>query len=148
MRTPTTWFVVADGAHARILARKGRTQRLTNVFPYEFAAPHAPNRRFVTDRPGAFADRGPGAHAYAPRIAARDLEKLAFIRDVAAVVDEAAEAQAFDRLILIAPPATLGGLRTMLNEKTKARIAAEIKKDLTHLSLPALERHLAEIAVA
>lgn len=145
MMPKTTWIVVADGAHARIAAWSRAEERLVTAKPYDFAAPHAPNCKFVSDRPGAFADRGPGAHAYTPKHERREYEKIAFTRDVAAVIDAAAEAEEFDRLVLVAPPPTLGRLRTMLHAKARRRVTKQVAKDLVRLSLPQLERQLAPI---
>lgn len=146
MKPKKTWFVVADGAHARVATFDGTGRRLKMAWPYELAAPHAPNRKFVSDRPGSFADRGPGVHSYTPRHERRDYEKLAFARDVAAAIDAAAEASEFDHLVLIAPPPMLGRLRAMLHEKARRRIAVQWAKDLTHLTLPQLERQVAVLA--
>ncbi len=140
MTPKTTWIVVADGAHARVVA--WRNGVLQPAQPFEFAASHAPNRKFISDRPGTFADRGPGAHSYTPKHERREYEKMAFTRDVAAVIDAAGEANRFDRLVLVAPPAALGRLRAMLNGKSRARIVAQLGKDMIHLSLPQLQRHL------
>lgn len=142
MMPKKTWIVVADGAHARIATWSDAGARLRMAEPYEFAAPHAPNRKFISDRPGTFADRGPGAHSYTPKHERRDYEKIAFARDVAAVIDAAAEAGKFDRLVIVAPPPVLGRLRVMLRGKTRERIVGQMAKDLVHLSLPQLERHL------
>lgn len=145
MTQTTTWILLADGAHARIATWSGEIGGLKPARPFEFAAPHAPNRKFISDRPGAFADRGPGAHTYAPKHERREYEKIAFARDVAAVIDAAAEAEEFDRLVLVAPPPTLGRLRTMLHAKARTRIARQVAKDLVHLSLPQLERQLTSL---
>jgi protein required for attachment to host cells len=144
MTPKRTWIVVADGAHARIATVADGALKPTQ--PFEFAAPHAPNRRFISDRPGAFADRGPGAHSYTPKHERRQHEKVIFARDVATFIDAAAEANRFDRLILVAPPSALGRLRAMLQPKSRARIVAQLGKDLIHLSLPQLQRHLVAFA--
>lgn len=143
MKEPKTWILVADGAHARLVFRDGRRGPIKRALPYDFGAPHPPTRRFVSDRPGRFpVGTMPARHAVEPRTDRRDYEKLAFARDLAAVIDRAAARRAFDRLVVVAPPAALGRLRTVLTPRTRALIAAEVAKDLTHVPLHALAGHL------
>jgi protein required for attachment to host cells len=143
MKEEKTWILVADGAHARLVFRDGRRGAIKRALPYDFGAPHAPTRRFVSDRPGRFpAGTMPARHAIEPRTDRHDYEKLAFARDLATVIDRAAARGAFDRLVVVAPPAALGKLRTVLTPRTRALIAAEVAKDLTHVPLHALAGHL------
>ena len=48
----------------------------------------------------------------------------------------------YDRLVLVAPAATLGELRKALNAHATDRLAAEIAKDLTNLPEHELPKHL------
>lgn len=146
MRAPRTWIVVADGARARIARHDGPRRGLRPAMSFEFAAPHPPTQGFVSDRPGTYADRGAlGIHRLAPRTDRRDHEKALFAGDLAKVLAKAAGHKAFDRLILVAPPAALGRLRAALNRHTRALITAEVGKDLTHVPIHALSAHLADV---
>jgi protein required for attachment to host cells len=116
---------------------------------HEFAAPHAPTRDFVSDRPGTYPDRGAlGTHRLAPKTDRHEHEKVLFAADVGAVVNKAAEEKAFDRLIVVAPPEALGNLRAALKEHARALVTAEIAKDLTHVPLHALAEHLRDVIEA
>jgi protein required for attachment to host cells len=146
MKPTRTWIVIADGARARIARTTGRGRPIEPAFDHEFAAPHAPTKDFVSDRPGSNSDSGgPGVHSYAPRTDRREYEKTLFAGDVAEVVNKAADEKAFDRLVLVAPPATLGRLRAAINERMRPLIAAEVGKDLTKVPLHALHEHLEEV---
>jgi protein required for attachment to host cells len=46
-------------------------------------------------------------------------------------------------LVLVAPPAILGRLRTALKPRTRNMVTAEVGKDLTHLNLREVPKHLA-----
>jgi len=52
MKAKVTWVVIANGAHARIAMNAGVGKGLKPAMSREFAAPHVPNRRLVSDRPG------------------------------------------------------------------------------------------------
>jgi protein required for attachment to host cells len=143
MKAKTTWIVIADGARARIAINDGIGKGLKPALDYEFAAPHAPSGRMISDRPGRQADPGGGAsHGVEPRLDRHDYEKVLFARDIAAALEEAAHRKAFDRLVLVAPPAALGRLRAALSSNLRQQVAAEISKDLTHLPLHKVGDHL------
>jgi protein required for attachment to host cells len=74
-----------------------------------------------------------------------EYEKFLFARDLAAVVERAATAKRFERLVLVAPPAALGRLRLALTQRTRRMIRAEIGKDLTHIPFRELPAHLGEV---
>ena len=88
---------------------------------------------------------GPGRHAMAPRVDWHEFEKTRFAKEVATALNKAAGGQAFDRLILVAPPKTLGSLRAGLDKTAATRITGELAKDLTNLALDALPGHLSEL---
>lgn len=145
MKPTRTWILVANGARARIALNKGPGKGLIPAVDRELAASHAPTSDLVTERPGRQADAGATrSHAVAPRTDRHEYEKTLFAKDVAAILEEAAEKRDFDRLVLVAPPPTLGRLRSCLTARTRSLITAEIGKDLTRLAFPELERHLSQ----
>ena len=72
-------------------------------------------------------------------------EKRLFARDLAREINEAAYKGAFDRLVLVLPAKSLGDLRTQLDKDTRARVVAELSKDLTHVPLHELPAHLSSV---
>jgi protein required for attachment to host cells len=100
----------------------------------------------LADKPGrASSSVGNGRSALEPQTDWHRFEKHKFAREMAKVLDAAAANKAFDRLILIAPPATLGDLRTELGDQTRKLVSAELAKDLTRHAEQELPQHLAEI---
>jgi protein required for attachment to host cells len=145
MKPKRTWIVIANGARARIARSNGPGKALEPAFAYDFAAPRAPTRAIVSDRPGTYPDRGGlGTHQFAPKTDRHEYEKTLLAGDLAEVLDKGAVERAFDRLILVAPPAMLGRLRQAITRRAQSRVTAEIKKDLTHVPWHALRRHLGE----
>ncbi len=145
-RKYTTWILIADGARAHIIANDGPGKGLKPVPGREYTGINLPTREIGTDKPGRTFDRaGTGRHAKEPRVDWHQFEKHKFARSMAKVLDKAAGNGAFDRLVLVAPPQTLGELRGALDKKTRARITAESAKDLTNLSIHELPEHLSEV---
>ncbi len=143
MKPIRTWIVVADGAHARFFLNEGPGRGLTPALPEAPAVPHPPTREQGSDRPGrVFESADSSRHALEPRADWHRLEKQQFARAVARIVDQASGDNAFDRLVLIAPPKTLGDLRAALGQASHGAIHRELAKDLTHVADAALPAHL------
>ena len=146
MRKRTTWILIADGARARIVLSEGWSSGLERALDYDFAVSHVPTRTFGTDRPGrTFGSADGSRHAVEPRVDWHEYEKHLFAVSMAKVLDEAAERGAFDRLVLVAPPKTLGALRAALKPRTRKMVIAEVGKDLTHVPVRGLTEHLRDV---
>lgn len=142
-----TWVLIADGMRARILKWEGH-DRFTAALDQEMYDPavHGFSRDLKSDRPGRSFHTGSSArHAVEPRHDPHQQEKHQFARHVAQMIDDAAARNAFDRLILVAPPKTLGDLRAMLGAVAAKRVVGEIHKDLIHTPVHELAGHLAGI---
>jgi protein required for attachment to host cells len=77
-----------------------------------------------------------------PRLPHRE-QKRQFARRIAQAIEERQAASSFDRLVVVAPAATMGDSRAALPDKVKAAIVAELVADLTHTPLSELPAHLA-----
>lgn len=137
------WVLVADGEKALILRNEGDgaypNLQVTRLIEQDNPA----TRDQGTDRPGRFSD-GPSVHRSA--VQETDWHRLAeerFARDLADRLYKAAHAGRFDRLILVAPPRTLGELRDALHKEVRARVIAEIDKDLTNHPVHEIEKIVA-----
>jgi protein required for attachment to host cells len=143
MPIPTTWIVVADGELARFHLYAGRETKLEPALPFEMRAPNPSTQEQGADRPGRVFDSGGQARqAIQPHADWHRETKRKFARDIAALLGEKAREKAFQRLILIAPPKTMGDLREALDDMTAACVKSEITKDLTHLSARELHDYL------
>ncbi|UCH73938.1 MAG: host attachment protein [Rhodospirillales bacterium] len=141
----TTWFVIADGAKARVLARHGGAGPLEPASELCFTEAEArlPSRDVGADRPGRVHESADTArHAMEPRVDWHRFAKQQFAKSVAAALEAAAQAKRFGQLVLVAPPRTLGDLRQALGPHAAARVAGEIAKDLTNLPDHDLPAHL------
>jgi protein required for attachment to host cells len=70
-------------------------------------------------------------HAVEPHHDYRKLEKHRFAADLASFIERACAEDRFDRFLLVAPPRTLGELRSLLSARVKSRLWKEIGKDFS-----------------
>lgn len=146
MQKKRTWILVADGARARVLVNDGIGKGLHSAIDGEMAHALPPTRELGSDRPGRGQQCGTGGrHAIQPHVDWHRFEKEKFSKEMATLLDAAAEHGAFHRLVLIAPPRTLGDLRGALGAKARSLIHAEIDKDLTHVAIRELPNHLTNV---
>jgi protein required for attachment to host cells len=143
MKATRTWFLVADGARARIVETTGSNKEVRMVDLGQLEAESRPSRELGSDRPGRVSESvGQQRHAIEPRKDPhRGLETL-FAHQLVDILDERLASKSFDRLVLVAPPVMLGDLRKALSEALRAVVAAEVAKDLTKVATNELMRHL------
>lgn len=146
MKARKTWILIADGARARVVQYEGPGKGLLPALGYDFATNHAATHEIGTDKPGRMVGGGIGSHhAMEPKVDWHTYEKHLFATELAKELGEAHTHGAFDALVLVAPPKTLGALRQGLDDKVKDTISAELGKDLTHLTILELGDHLGDV---
>lgn len=142
-----TWVAVADGQKAVILRNEDVDAKPSLRLVESKEIDNPPARELGTDRPSRMNDGRAGG----VRKSAFDdtdfhqLAKEQFARDFAARLNKAATAGAFDRLVVIAPPSTLGELRAHYSADLKKRLAGEVDRDLTKHPIPDIEKHVAAV---
>ncbi len=76
------------------------------------------------------------------RTTPRHVEAVRFARRIARRLDDARRNGEFEELIVVAGPPFLGLVREGLSRPTRARVVHEVRKDLVHMPLAALQKHL------
>ena len=146
MKPSITWILIADGARARIFANRGPGKGISPVEGGVFKSDHAPNRELASDRPGrTFESADVTRHAIEPAQDPHRELKRAFAAQLAAYIEERLAENAFSRLVLVAPPVTLGDLRAALSQPVRERVSAELDNDLTNTPVEELPKHLATV---
>ena len=146
MRKTVTWVLVADAARARILRNEGPGRGIEREVVREFAQDIPPGREIMADRPGrGFESANPGRHAMEPSSDPREVEAIRFLREVVAYLEKANNGRAFDRLVLVAPPAALGTLRAQVSKPLAAKVTGQLNKDLTHVPVHDMAKHLEDV---
>lgn len=146
IKKAVTWIVVADGARAHVVRQTGAGAALESVPGEEFVNPsHGRTSDLGGDKPGRVADSSHlGTRHAIEQVDWHRFEKKKFARSVAEHIERAAEAKSFDKLVLVAPPETLGELRAHLGKHGTAKVTSEIAKDLTHVPVDQIASHLGD----
>lgn len=134
------WIVVADGRKALFLRNEGEALypnlKVARILE---AVANPRSTEQGTDRPGRLAS---GTHRSAvEQTDWHDANKRAFAAKVAEAFAKD-HAGSTDGVILAAAPRTLCELRKALPAPLHSLLLAEIDKDLTHLTVYEIERHL------
>lgn len=146
MKPTITWVLIADGARARVYVNEGPGKGIEAVAGAEYAADHRPDREILDDKPGrTFESANTTRHAYEPPHDPHRELKRSFAESLVAMLEEKLAQKAFDRVVLVAPPAMLGDLRSELSEPLRAAIYAELDKDLTKTPADELPKHLGAV---
>lgn len=139
-----TWVVVADGEKALVFTNDDTEDRpFLNILCKE-ELENPPTREQAANRRGRFNDAGAGG-AHRSAVADTDwheFEKTRFAKDFAETLNKAALKNAYDRLVLFAPPSALGDLRKELHQETEQRLAYSEAKDFTNHPVEDIEEAL------
>lgn len=146
MRQLRTWILVADGARGRIFESIGKSADVTELEGLRRETDLPPTRELDDDRPG----RGnvPATthrHGFQPTSDSHRELKRDFAEELAALLDEQLAAGAYDSLVVVAAPTTLGDLREAFSDRVRNVIKAEIDKDLTKHSARELRAHIGDV---
>jgi protein required for attachment to host cells len=144
-------IVVADRSEARFYDMTRSDGPLRPSGRMANAAAHLHERDLVSDRPGRVFDRAARAHTRREASAhhatggertARRQEALGFARRVARRLGVDLRQDRFDRIVLMAGPASLGLLRAAFPDPIRRHIACEVRKDLVHVDEAAIRAHV------
>jgi|SRR5690242_13867324 protein required for attachment to host cells len=132
MQVPHDAFVVvADGRKMLFFRNEGDAVYPNLVVERVREQDNPPAREQATDAPGvAFSSSGPGRSTY-EETDFHQLEEDRFAAETAERLRKRALANDFEKLIVVAPPRTLGELRKHYHKEVTDRLIGELDKDLT-----------------
>ncbi|MGI9512779.1 MAG: host attachment protein [Anderseniella sp.] len=146
MKPVRTWILLADGTRARVVCNTGPGKGLEVVRGMEFEGDNVRSGDVMADRPGrTFDSAGAHRHAMEPPSNPQREAKRSFAGELVAGLQDQLQAQAFDRLVLVAAPATLGDIRKALTKQLLATVYAEVPKNLVHVPNQELGGHLGDV---
>jgi protein required for attachment to host cells len=154
MQIPHDGYVlVADGQKMLFFRNEG-DEAYPNLEVVSAAEhPDAKTREQGTDEPGRSAAggaaRGQGITVKAGRSAYSEtdfhtLEEQRFAADAAEMLKQRALANEYEKLLIVAPPSTLGELRKHYHKEVERRLIGEIPKDLTNHPVDQIEKVISE----
>lgn len=145
MKPTRTWVLIADGAHGRVLEQVGRGHALSEVPGMKRVAELPRSHDLGDDRPGRTEQSvGTARSAMEPRSDPHRELKRQMARELAELMATKLAERAYDRLIVVAPPVTLGDLREALPEPVRKVVAHEVASDLTRTPDHEIARHLGD----
>ena len=144
LKIPHNAFVfVGDGRKALFLRNEGDEKypnlKTENVFAEENPLTHEQG----SERPGRVSKAyDSGQRSAVEPVDWHHIEEHRFTRRVAAAMEEVVRSRNVPALVIVAPPKTLADLREAFHADVKARVIAEINKDLTKHPVGEIETHL------
>ncbi|MGF1550494.1 MAG: host attachment family protein [Sphingomonadaceae bacterium] len=144
MRVPhDCMVVVADGSKMLFFRNEGDDEHLNLQVERKREQDNPPNRVQKTDEAGrSFSSAGPGRSAY-QETDFHQLEEDRFAADTAELLKRRALEKEYEKLIVVAPPRTLGELRRHYHKEVEDRLAGEVAKDLTGHTVADIEKIIA-----
>lgn len=137
--TKDTWVLIADGEKALFLRNDVDAQDPDlNVVRIE----EQDNPKDIdqsANRPGRMPDTGQGQRSALDDTDWHQLAKERFADDLADILYKQAHKGAFERIVIVAPPATLGELRDKMHQEVTDKVIAEIDKTLTNHPIDEIE---------
>jgi protein required for attachment to host cells len=137
-RQKKTWLMVGDGASAQFYSLHAIPLRLTKVpsgaLKAARGAPRGTGHK-PESRKTAHVAAGHGGHQRGEDM---------FVERIVEAMGAAAEDGEFDDIIVVLPPKALAHFRALAGPDIQKRVRREICGEWTGLTMPDLERHLAE----
>jgi protein required for attachment to host cells len=138
---PRIWIVVADRVKAHIYRKSADKIEL-------IADAEKSHKKAKADGPLKNVSHIPATHGHYlsdPRDRENHHDDREFVLELITWLAQAEQDKAFDRLVLVAAPRTLGEMRSCLNKPLSARIIAEINKELTKVPPAKIRAYLNEM---
>jgi protein required for attachment to host cells len=134
---------VGDGCKALFLRNAGDEKFPNLVVERVFAEDDPPTREQGTDGPGrAFASARSTRRSAVEATDWHEIEERRFVRWVCAALEKLTRERGAPALVIAAPPRALADLRRALHPDVRARVVAEVDKDLAKHPIPDIEKHL------
>lgn len=143
LQTPNKSLVlVSDGQKALFLRNRGTARQVDLVVENTMTQSNPPTRELGTDKPGRRAGAGSARGAIEETDRHQQAEDR-FAGEIADSLYKGAHEGAYDRLIIVASPTSLGVLRQRLHNEVTEKVIAEIPKTLTQHTVTDIQKILA-----
>lgn len=126
----TTWFMIADGAKARVFESRGRVHGWKLMQEWNDKEARIPSRDWGSERPSRGRKSGSGQRYAIDISSEHEKAEEAFIRERAEFINKAEAGARFTQLVLTAPPAALGAFRKRLSPEVASKHIFVLDKDL------------------
>ena len=145
MRMPNdVLVVVADGRKALFFRNQGDAEYPQLELERKREQDNPPNREQKTGDAGRSFSSGDARRSKMQETDFHQLEEDRFVAEMADLLYKRAHANEFEKLIIVAPPQSLGELRKNYHRTVTERIIGEIDKDLTGHTVGDIEKIIAD----
>lgn len=138
-----TVVLVADGRKMLFLRNEGDGEYPNLTVEHAEEQENPATNDQVTDRAGRASSPQGASQSSVGGADAHQVEEDRFAADTAALLKKRALARDYEKLIVVAPPRTLGELRKHYHKEVSDRLVGELGKDLTGHPIPDIEKALA-----
>lgn len=138
-----TIVMVGDGRKALFLRNDGTPLHPKLAVLRLLEHESVPTHEMGSDRPGRYSSPTGGGRSAVEQTDWHQLEESRFAHTIVAALARAANANANLKIVLVAPPKTMGDLRAGLSKSLKQHVIGEITRDLTAHPLAHIEKLLA-----
>jgi protein required for attachment to host cells len=144
LKIPHDAFVfVGDGRKALFLRNEGDEKFPNLKTESVFQDENPPTHEQGSDRPGRLGKAlDTSQRSAVEAVDWHHIEEHRFAKKVATAMEDIMRARRVPALVVVAPPKTLADLRNAFHADIRARVIAEINKDLTKHPVGEIERHL------
>lgn len=143
-----TWVLIADSSRARLYSVPQRGKPWTLLDEYSHSASRVSEGGLSTDQPGRSHGSGiakDARSAMESKTSPKEIEAEHFAHELVEVLHLGHGQQAYERIVLVAPPHFLGLLRKGVNGAVNKLITASVDKDYLHLPESELHTRLDEL---
>ncbi|HKR24210.1 MAG TPA: host attachment family protein [Allosphingosinicella sp.] len=137
-----SFVLVADGRKSLFFRNRGDADALDLVVEEKEVHPNPAHHEQASDLAGQSTRTMDGRGGSMEEVDFHQQEEDRFAADTAAMLKARALGNAYQALVVVAPPRTLGALRKHYHKEVEKRLVAEVPKDLVNLPVPEIEKIL------
>ena len=138
-----TWVVVADSSRARFFTLAGKSEPMQELEGMTHAESRMRNQDEVSDKQGGLAGgHGEGGHAFEAPTDIKHHDAEIFAKQIADKLERGRVNHAYNKLILVAPPAFLGALRQAMNDHVVNLVSKSLDKNLVAENETVIREHV------
>jgi protein required for attachment to host cells len=137
------YVLIADNKTARVFEFNQQENTFEKLAAFHNVELGRHERDLVSDRPGRMLDGASGIHhSYEPNDSARSRAAERWLKTIGTSLRSLLAGRPSDGLILVAAPRTLAGIRAGLPGSFRAKVRAEVQRNLVKQSQQELARSL------
>lgn len=140
-----TWVLIAHRGGARVFENKGPGKGLILLQDIPHPEGKLKSKDLGSDEPGRSFDSHGARHSFEQEVGLVAHVAEVFARRIAGILEDGRVGHHYGRLVLVAEARFLGILRAALSRETSALVTATVNKDLGHVEMQEVPKHLQDV---